>query len=167
MIRCAKKEDVGEILAMIKELADYEKAASEVVATESHIANLLFEGTSTPSRTPHAFCFVITEAEDGPLAGFAFWFLNVSTWRGTHGIYLEDLFVRPAFRGRGFGKKLLNRLIEECDANGYERLQWWVLDWNAPAIEFYRSMGAKAMDEWTVFRIERHIDAQPAQLSPS
>ncbi len=184
-IREARLSDVADILAMIKELAAYEKAEDLVVATEAMIAELLF-GTSTPSGRPQAYCFVLDAAALGPsatvsavctdvepgcivdgecgqtemkpvggLAGFAFWFLNASTWRGTHGIYLEDLFVRPAFRGRGLGKALLDRLVRECDARGYERLQWWVLDWNLPAIEFYTRMGAKAMTEWTVFRIER------------
>jgi GNAT superfamily N-acetyltransferase len=79
--------------------------------------------------------------------------LNYSTWQGKHGIYLEDLFIKPEFRGRGYGKALLQHLAKICDAQGYGRFQWWVLDWNSPAIEFYRSLGAVAMDEWTVYRV--------------
>lgn len=157
-IRSARLEDVPDILCMIKELALYEKASDEVVATEDSIRDLLFGGKTTPTGKPAAYCFVLIpgDAESQPLAAFAFWFLNVSTWRGTHGIYLEDLFVRPQYRGQGYGKLLLQRLVQECDEKGYERLQWWVLNWNTPAIEFYKSMGAKPMDEWTVYRIERH-----------
>ncbi|MCW2537684.1 MAG: ats, partial [Modestobacter sp.] len=84
---------------------------------------------------------------------FAVWFLNFSTWRGTHGIYLEDLYVRPEHRGSGFGRELLRTLAEVCVARGYSRLEWSVLDWNAPSIEFYRAAGAEPMDEWTVFRL--------------
>jgi GNAT superfamily N-acetyltransferase len=83
----------------------------------------------------------------------AIWFLNYSTWDGTHGVYLEDLYVRPQFRGQGMGKALMKRLAQVCVENDYSRFQWWVLDWNQPAIEVYRAMGAKAMDEWTVYRV--------------
>ena len=90
---------------------------------------------------------------DGEIAGMAIWFLNYSTWQGKHGIYLEDLFIKPEFRGRGFGKALLQHLAKVCDERGYGRFQWWVLDWNEPSINFYKSIGAKAMDEWTVYRV--------------
>ncbi len=90
---------------------------------------------------------------DAQVVGFAVWFRNFSTWRGRHGIYLEDLFVAPEHRGSGLGKALLAALARECVTKGYPRLEWWVLDWNAPSIEFYRSLGAVAMDEWTVFRL--------------
>jgi GNAT superfamily N-acetyltransferase len=90
---------------------------------------------------------------DGDVAGMAIWFLNYSTWQGKHGIYLEDLFVKPEYRGRGYGKALLQHLAQICNEKGYGRFQWWVLDWNSPAIEFYRSLGAVAMDEWTVYRV--------------
>jgi GNAT superfamily N-acetyltransferase len=90
---------------------------------------------------------------DGETVGFAIWFLNYSTWQGKYGIYLEDLFIKPEFRGVGYGKALLKHLAKLCIENGYGRLQWWVLDWNKPAIDFYLSLGAKAMDEWTVFRV--------------
>lgn len=88
-----------------------------------------------------------------PLAGFALWFLNFSTWTGTHGIYLEDLFVRPELRGQGHGRALLQTLARLCVERGYQRLEWWVLDWNEPALRFYRSTGACPMDEWTVHRL--------------
>jgi GNAT superfamily N-acetyltransferase len=87
------------------------------------------------------------------LAGMALWFLNTSTWTGRHGIYLEDLYVRPAFRGLGLGQALMGHLAQICVEHGYARLEWWVLDWNTPAIDFYRSLGAQSMDEWTVHRI--------------
>jgi GNAT superfamily N-acetyltransferase len=90
---------------------------------------------------------------DGEIVGMAIWFLNYSTWQGKHGIYLEDLYIRPEFRGRGYGKALLQHLAAICNERGYGRFQWWVLDWNSPAIEFYRSLGAEAMSEWTVYRV--------------
>lgn len=90
---------------------------------------------------------------DGNVVGFAVWFKNFSTWRGRHGIYLEDLFVAPEHRGSGIGKALLATLARECVTHGYPRLEWWVLNWNEPSIAFYRSLGAVAMDEWTVFRL--------------
>ncbi len=139
---------------MVRELAEYEKSAHEVVATQEMLAELLF-GTNTPSGTPAAYCHVALSPgpEGGPLAGIALWFLNASTWTGQHGIYLEDLYVRPAFRGLGLGQALMGELARICVERGYTRLEWWVLDWNAPAIDFYRSLGARAMDEWTVHRI--------------
>jgi GNAT superfamily N-acetyltransferase len=99
---------------------------------------------------PRVFCDLVEV--DGQIAGMAIWFLNYSTWQAKHGIYLEDLFIKPEYRGRGYGKALLKHLAKICDEKGYGRLQWWVLDWNSPAIEFYKSLGAEAMDEWTVYR---------------
>jgi GNAT superfamily N-acetyltransferase len=101
--------------------------------------------------SPKVFCEIV-EVE-GEILGFAIWFLNFSTWQGKHGIYLEDLFIRPAYRGSGWGKKLLQHLAAKCVENNWGRFQWWVLDWNEPAIEFYTSLGAVAMDEWTVYRV--------------
>ena len=98
------------------------------------------------------FCDIV-ESDKGEVAGFAVWFLNYSTWTGTHGIFLEDLFIRPEFRGRGYGKAVLVHLAQECVAKDYHRLKWSVLDWNQPSIDFYRSLGAEAMDEWTEFRL--------------
>ena len=144
-IRPAQATDIDEILALIYELALYEKAPEEAKATESHIRESFF------GDNPKVFCELVEV--DGDIAGFAIWFLNYSTWQGKHGIYLEDLFIRPQFRGRGFGKALLKHLAQICVERGYGRFQWWVLDWNEPSIEFYKSFGAVAMDEWTVYRV--------------
>lgn len=144
-IRRANKADAAVILELIQELAEYEKAPNEVIAQVSDLESTLF------CEDPRVFCDVVEV--DTEIAGMALWFLNYSTWQGRHGIYLEDLFIRPEFRGRGFGKALLQHLAKICEANGYGRLQWWVLDWNSPAIEFYRSIGAEAMSEWTVYRV--------------
>jgi GNAT superfamily N-acetyltransferase len=155
-VRPARPEDVPEILAMVRELAEYERSAHEVQATEGMIADLLFGG-NTPSGAPAAYCHVAlrpADHADGPtLAGMALWFLNASTWMGQHGIYLEDLYVRPGFRGLGLGQALMAQLAQICMDRGYPRLEWWVLDWNTPAIDFYRTLGAQSMDEWTVNRI--------------
>ena len=145
MIRAAKIDDVPEILELIKELAVYEKAEHEVLATEEELLKTLF------ADSPSVFAHVIDI--DGKVVGIAIWFLNYSTWLGKHGIYLEDLYVKPEFRGRGFGLALLKELAKICVERGYPRFQWWVLDWNTPAIEFYSSHGAVAMDEWTVHRV--------------
>lgn len=144
-IRPAKKEEVGIVLQLIHDLALYEKAPNEVEATERELLETIF------SSDPKVFCDLVEV--DGEIAGMAIWFLNYSTWQGKHGIYLEDLFIKPEYRGRGYGKALLRHLAKICDERGYGRFQWWVLDWNSPAIEFYRSLGAVAMDEWTVYRV--------------
>jgi GNAT superfamily N-acetyltransferase len=144
-IRPAKTTDIDEILALIYELALYEKAPEEAKATKSHIMESFF------SDNPKVFCEIVEV--DGEIAGLAIWFLNYSTWQGKHGIYLEDLFIRPQFRGRGFGKSVLKHLAQICVDRGYGRFQWWVLDWNTPSIEFYKALGAVAMDEWTVYRV--------------
>ncbi len=145
-IRSAQPRDVTTIAQLIRELAAYERSAESARASEEQ----LLAGFFGPS--PRVFCD-LAESDDGEVVGFAVWFLNYSTWTGTHGLYLEDLFVRPEHRGRGYGRGLLAHLARECVAQGYRRLQWWVLDWNAPSIEFYRSLGAEAMEEWTVFRL--------------
>ena len=150
MIRTATPGDVPEIHAMVRELAEYERALSEAQATEEQLHDALF------GEHPAAFA-LIAEADEGPSAGatvgFALWFLNFSTWTGAHGIYLEDLYVRPSARGAGHGKALLAQLARICVERGYSRLEWSVLDWNAPAIAVYRSQGAVPMDEWTVNRL--------------
>ncbi|MFF3622489.1 GNAT family N-acetyltransferase [Streptomyces sp. NPDC002467] len=146
MIRTAVIGDVPVIHAMIRELAAYEKVPHEARATEEQLREALF------GERPAVFAH-IAESEDGEVAGFAMWFLNFSTWRGVHGIYLEDLYVRPGVRGGGHGKALLRELARICVERGYERLEWSVLDWNSPAIDFYRSLGAVPMDEWTVYRL--------------
>lgn len=144
-IRKAEERDAALIFDFIRELAEYERLAHEVDATEADVAKALF------SAQPCVFADV-AEWEGEP-AGFALWFYNFSTFRGRHGIYLEDLFVRPQFRSKGVGKALLRHLARRCVAEGLPRLEWWVLDWNEPALRFYRSIGAKPMDEWTVQRV--------------
>jgi GNAT superfamily N-acetyltransferase len=143
-IRPAKREEVGEVLQLVQDLATYEKAPDQVEASEDDLLNTIF------AKEPRVFCDLVEV--DGQIAGMAIWFLNYSTWQAKHGIYLEDLYIKPEFRARGYGKALLKHLAQICDKEGYGRLQWWVLDWNSPAIEFYRSFGAEAMDEWTVYR---------------
>jgi diamine N-acetyltransferase len=144
-IRRARPDEAGLVFSLVRELADYEKLLHEVRATEADIADALF------GANPRLFCDI---AEwNGEPAGFAVWFVNFSTFAGSHGIYLEDLFVRPALRGKGIGKALLVHLARECVAKGWSRLQWAVLDWNAPSIAFYKSLGAVMMDEWTICRV--------------
>ncbi len=134
---------------MVRELAEYEQALDQANATEAQFHAALF------GPDPKVFAHVVEHpTSDGRrLAGFAMWFLNFSTWVGRHGLYLEDLYVRPEFRGTGYGKRLLATLAQECIDNGYGRFEWWVLDWNEPALGFYRSIGAQPMDEWTVQRV--------------
>ena len=144
-IRPARKDEASIILQLIKDLAEYEKAPDEVKAGEKEIIETIF------ADNPKVFCDLVEV--DGDIAGMAIWFLNYSTWQGKHGIYLEDLYVKPEYRGRGYGKALLQHLAGICNERGYGRFQWWVLDWNSPAIEFYRSLGAEAMSEWTVYRV--------------
>lgn len=158
-IRPARPGDAPVVFGFIRELAAYERLAHEVDATEATIDAALF------SETPRVFCDI---AEwDGEPVGFALWFYNFSTFRGRHGIYLEDLYVRESARGRGIGKALLAALAGRCRDEGLARLEWWVLDWNAPSIAFYESLGAVPMDEWTVMRVtgealERLAAAGPA-----
>lgn len=129
----------------MRDLARYEKALDEVTASEGDLRRSLF------CERPAVFAHVATSGED--VAGFALWFLNYSTWVGRHGIYLEDLYVTPAERGRGYGRALLAELAAICAERGYGRLEWSVLDWNAPSIAFYESLGAGAMREWTTYRL--------------
>lgn len=146
-IRDATAADVPEILAMIHELADYERAQHEVVATPDLLTEALF------GPDPAVYALMAEDDETGEVVGFALWFLNFSTWLGRHGVYLEDLYVRPAHRGHGHGKDLLRALARIAVERDYGRFEWWVLDWNEPALEFYRSIGAVPMDEWTVQRV--------------
>jgi GNAT superfamily N-acetyltransferase len=156
MIRPARPADIPAIYQMIRELADYERGLDEVTATEDDVRNALL------AEHPAVFAHVAVEphgaGQDGTagpdeIVGFALWFLNYSTWTGQHGIYLEDLYVKPEHRGGGHGKALLAELARTCVERGYERLEWWVLDWNTPARGFYASLGAVPMDEWTVNRL--------------
>jgi GNAT superfamily N-acetyltransferase len=144
-VRRARSDEAGLVLSLVRELAEYEKLSHEVEATEADIAAALF------GENPVLFCEIAEWA--GEPAGFAVWFLNYSTFAGRPGIYLEDLFVRPAQRGKGIGKALLTHLAKQCIANGWSRLQWSVLDWNTPSIDFYKSLGAVLMDEWTICKV--------------
>ena len=157
-IRRARPTETGLVLSLIRELAEYEKLLHEVEATEAMIDAALF------SDNPLLFCEI---AEwDGEPAGFAVWFVNFSTFSGRSGIYLEDLFVRPAYRGKGIGKALLAYLAKLCVEKGWARLQWSVLDWNTPSIAFYKSLGAVMMDEWTVCRVNGPALAALAKAAP-
>ncbi|POX50484.1 GNAT family N-acetyltransferase [Streptomyces sp. Ru72] len=146
MIRTATPDDIPVIHTLIRELAAYEKAAEEARATQEQLSEALF------GARPAAFAHVAQD-DGGEVVGFALWFLNFSTWRGVHGIYLEDLYVRPEARGAGHGKALLTELARICVERGYERLEWSVLNWNRPSIDFYEALGARPQDEWTVYRL--------------
>lgn len=144
-IRAAQPADSALIFALVCELADYENLQGEVDATQEEIAAALF------APEPRVFCDIA--AWSGAPAGFAVWFLNFSSFRGRHGIYVEDLFVRPEFRGRGIGKALMARLAQRCVNQGLARFEWAVLDWNAPSLAFYKSIGAQMMDQWKICRL--------------
>jgi GNAT superfamily N-acetyltransferase len=158
-IRPATPDDIPEILAFIRELADYEREPASAVATH---ADLLRDGFG-PEKRFH--CLIATW--DNKRAGFALYFYNYSTWRGHAGIYLEDLFVRPHFRGKGIGKALLSAVAADAVAEGCPRLEWAVLDWNQPAIDFYNSLGATPMSEWTTMRVSGDTLTQLAQSTRS
>jgi GNAT superfamily N-acetyltransferase len=144
-IRRARPEDVPAMVGLAEELAEYERARHECRLTTEQLHDALFR--------PAPALFGHVAEVDGAVVGMALWFLNFSTWRGAHGIYLEDLYVQLSQRGSGLGKALLTALAQECVDQGYARLEWSVLDWNAPAIGFYKSLGAQPLDEWTVFRL--------------
>jgi GNAT superfamily N-acetyltransferase len=168
LLRLAEPSDISIILQLIRELATYEREPHAVVATE---ADLLRDGFG---ERPIFHCLIAEE--DGEPAGFAFYFFNYSTWRGRPGIHLEDLFVRPLFRGRGIGKALLIKVAEVAVANQCARFQWDVLDWNQTAIDFYHSLGAKFMTEWRIMRVSgealtalaagQPIPTQPTLVQP-
>lgn len=146
MIRPARPGEAGLVLEFVLALADYEKLVHEVEADEAAIDRALF------GPEPKVFCDI---AEwDGEAAGFALWFYSFSTFRGAHGIYLEDLFVAPEQRGRGIGKALLRHLARRCVAEGLPRFEWQVLDWNAPSIAFYEAQGARRLPEWQKCRLD-------------
>lgn len=144
-LRPARPGDAPLVLQLIRELADYERLSHEVDATQAAIDTALF------CPTPRVFCD-LAEWEAAP-AGLAIWFYSFSTFRGRHGIYLEDLFVRPHLRGRGIGRALLAGLAQRCAAEDLPRLEWSVLDWNEPALAFYRALGAVTLDGWTGERV--------------
>ncbi len=153
-IRSATRADVPVILSLIRELAEYERAPDEVVATEEDLTQQLFGD--------HPAAEVLLGEEAGEPNSFALFFHNFSTWTGRRGVYLEDLFVRPAVRGKGYGKALLVRLAEIARERDCGRMEWAVLDWNEPAIQFYRKLGAQPNDEWTIFRLTREKIAELA-----
>ena len=156
-IRPARVEDVPIILQLIRNLATYERAPDEVVATEEQLVDVLF------GERPVAEVLLAFE-EESPV-GFAVYFYNFSTWLGRPGLYLEDLFVKPDKRGKGYGRALLVELAKIARDRGCGRMEWAVLDWNEPAIKFYRALGAKPMDEWTVFRLTREEIAKLANAA--
>jgi GNAT superfamily N-acetyltransferase len=153
-IRPARVDDVPIILQLIRDLATYERAPDEVVTTEEQLVDFLF------GKRPVAEVLLAFEG-DSPV-GFAVYFYNFSTWLGRPGLYLEDLFVKPEKRGKGYGRALLVGLAKIARDRGCGRMEWAVLDWNEPAIKFYRALGAKPMDEWTVFRLTREEIAKLA-----
>jgi GNAT superfamily N-acetyltransferase len=150
-IRTARPDDVGAVHALVHELAGYEREPDAVEARPADLAAALF------GPDPRVHCHVAEVVDDDGLpavVGMAVWFVSFSTWRGRHGIWLEDLFVRPEHRGAGIGRALLATLAAECAARGWTRLEWAVLDWNTPAHGFYRSLGAAPQDEWTTWRLD-------------
>ncbi|MFN0284668.1 MAG: N-acetyltransferase family protein [Kineosporiaceae bacterium] len=150
-VRPARAADSAQILALVRELAAYEREPDAVLATEVDLSTALFG----PEPRVHALVAEVVggQAAPGELAGMAVWFVTFSTWRGRHGIWLEDLYVRPEHRGLGLGQALLAALAAECARRGWTRLEWNVLDWNEPALGFYRRLGAQPLDEWTVHRL--------------
>lgn len=158
-IRPTTEADVPVIVELIRALAEYERAPDAVVATEAGLREVLF------GAKPGAE--VLLALENGEAVGFAVYFHNFSTWLGRPGLYLEDLFVRPEKRGKGYGRALLERLARIAKERGCGRMEWAVLDWNDPAIQFYRKLGAKPMDEWTVFRLTEDGIAELADSSSS
>jgi GNAT superfamily N-acetyltransferase len=157
MIRCATESDVDVIGELIRGLAEYEKLAHEVAWNREQLKHNLF------GPRPYAEVLIAEDDATRQVVGFALFFHNFSTFLGKPGIYLEDLFVRPEHRGRGWGKALLRELAKLAIERDCGRLEWWVLDWNEPAIEFYMSVGARPMDEWTVYRVTGDALARLAQ----
>lgn len=145
MIRRAREDDVAAMVELVHELARYEEEPDSCHLTEGQLRTALFG--------PDPALFGHVAEVDGAVAGLSLWFLNFSTWEGVHGIYLEDLYVRPEHRGSGLGKRLLRTLAHECVERGYARLEWSVLDWNEPSIAFYKAQGAFPMDGWSVYRL--------------
>ena len=142
--RAARRADVPLILGMIRALAEYEQLLSEVVATESVLEEWLFDKKKAEVLFPML---------EGKEIGFALYFHTFSTYLGRAGLYLEDLYIQPEYRGRGYGRKVLQKLAQIAVERGCGRLEWWCLDWNAPSIAFYKNLGAQPMDEWTVYRL--------------
>ena len=152
--RAAVRADVPLILTFIRELADYEGMLDEVVADEATLEEWLFDRRAAE---------VVFALEEGREVGFALFFHHFSTFLGRSGVYLEDLYVRPEHRGKGYGKALLKRLARIALERGCGRLEWWCLDWNRPSIDFYLSMGAEPMSDWTVYRVAGEALAELAR----
>lgn len=150
-VRPARPDDVTAVHSLVRELAVYEREPDAVEATVEDLSSALF------GPDPRVHCHVVEAVDDEghvEVVGTALWFVSFSTWRGRHGIWLEDLFVRPEHRGTGAGRALLQTLAAECTARGWTRLEWAVLDWNTPAHGFYRSIGAAPQDDWTTWRLD-------------
>jgi GNAT superfamily N-acetyltransferase len=158
-IRRITPQDVPAVVAMVHALADYERAADECQLTEEQLRAALF------GASPALFGHVATDPSGTPV-GFALWFLNFSTWRGVHGIYLEDLYVRPEARGGGLGRRLLATLATICVERGYGRLDWSVLDWNTPARRVYDALGGTPLDEWLPYRLAGEALVRLAEAAP-
>ncbi|MGW0611489.1 N-acetyltransferase family protein [Streptomyces sp. NPDC002788] len=166
MIRSATLDDIPGIRAMIRELAVYERAAEQARATEEQLRQALF------GEHPAAHALIAEDDGTGETVGYALWFPRFSTWTGTRGMHLEDLYVRPQARGAGHGKALLAALAATCRRNGYDRFEWWVLAWNTPTIDFYKSLGVELLEEWKVCRLSgeplRELAAQaPDVVNPA
>ena len=147
VVRAAVESDLADLLRLVHELATYEKEPDAVEATVEGYRAILFPATGDPTG------FAEVAEVDGRLVGMAFWYITFSTWSGRNGVWLEDFYVDPAVRGQGLGNRLLTRLARICVLRGYPRLEWWVLDWNQSAIDFYEARGARGLTEWTHFRV--------------
>ena len=158
-VRAATTDDVEAIVGMVYDLARYERAESDCHLTADQLRAALFG--------PHPAAFALVADQDGAPGGFALYFLNFSTWEGVHGIYLEDLYVRPELRGSGLGKALLSGLAQIAVERGYARVEWSVLNWNTPSIDFYLSLGALPQSEWTRFRLSGDAVRQVASWRSS
>jgi GNAT superfamily N-acetyltransferase len=153
-VREARLADVPAIVALVRDLAEYEKEPDAVEATEEHFTAALFPDDADTARSHALVAETIDADETTTVVGMAVWYVTFSTWTGRHGIWLEDLFVRPEHRGGGLGTTLLARLAAIAVDRGYRRLEWWVLRWNEPSIEFYEALGATPMDEWVHYRVD-------------
>jgi GNAT superfamily N-acetyltransferase len=147
-LRAATVADVPDLIRLVRELADYERAPESATATPTQFEAALFPADGAPTASAEVALV------DGRVVGMALWFTTFSTWTGTPGLWLEDLFVEPAHRGSGIGAALLERLAGVCVERGWARFEWTVLDWNAPAIAFYESRGARPLSDWTTYRVE-------------
>jgi GNAT superfamily N-acetyltransferase len=154
MIRGVRESDVDAVVRLVHDLAEYERAPQECHLTSAQLSAALF--------APSPALFGHVAEVDGEVVGMSLWFLSFSTWTGTHGIYLEDLFVRPEHRGSGLGRALLLALAKECADRGLGRFEWSVLDWNQPAIDFYEAMGASPVSDWTRYRLADEALAKAA-----